>query len=166
MTTQDVTVFLDNFQTLVMASLTPEGEAHASTAPYVRSENDFYLFISTVAQHGRNLLLNPHVSLLFVEDEGQTLQPFARKRVTIEAHSLEISRSDPLFPPIMAHFARRFDPELMDSLMQMGDFHLFKLSPKSASVVMGFGKAYRLNEYMEIQTQIMGHHQKTGKNHG
>jgi hypothetical protein len=160
MTTQDITVFLENIQTLVMASLTPEGEAHASTAPYVRSENDFYILISTVAQHGRNLLANPNVSLLFAEDELQCVQPFARKRVTIEAHSLEISHSDSLFPLIRERFSRRFDPELIDSLMQMGDFHLFKLSPKSGSVVMGFGKAYRLNEYMEIQTQIMGQHQR------
>ncbi len=166
MTTQEVTVFLETFHTLVMASLTPEGEPHASTAPYLRKENDFYLFISTVAQHGRNLLSNPKVSLLFVEDEAQCVQPFARKRVTIEARSREIDRLDPLFDSIMGDFSHRFDPDLIASLQGMHDFHLFKLSPKSGSVVMGFGKAYRLNEYMEVQTHIMGHHQKKGDNHG
>jgi len=47
----------------------------------------------------------------------------------------------------------------------MGDFHLFKLSPKSGSVVMGFGKAYRLDENLEVLKQIMGQHQK-GHTHG
>jgi putative heme iron utilization protein len=42
----------------------------------------------------------------------------------------------------------------------MGDFHLFKLSPKSGSVVMGFGKAYRLDENLEVMRVIMGQHQR------
>lgn len=160
MTTIEVESFLETFQTLVMASLTPEGEPHASTAPYVRIDNDFYILISTVAQHGRNLLVNPNVSLLFVEDESQCIQPFARKRVTIEAIVSEIMREDELFTRAIERFKAHFDSELVTSLTQMGDFHLFKLSPKSGSVVMGFGKAYRLDNNLEVITQIMGQHQK------
>lgn len=160
MTTMEVESFLESFQILVMASLTPEGEPHASTAPYVRMENDFYILISTVAQHGRNLLANPNVSLLFAEDESQCVQPFARKRVTIEANVSEIIRDDDVCEHVIDLFKLQFDPELIASLSQMGDFHLFKLSPKSGSVVMGFGKAYRLNENLEVQTQIMGQHQR------
>lgn len=160
MTTQEVELFLESFQTLVMASLTPEGEPHASTAPYVRMGCDFYILISTVAQHGRNLLTSPNVSLLFVEDESQCAQPFARKRVTIEANVSEITRKDDFFERIIDRFKDRFDTELITSLSQMGDFHLFKLSPKSGSIVMGFGKAYRLDANLEVMTQIMGHHQK------
>ncbi|MCI4406017.1 MAG: pyridoxamine 5'-phosphate oxidase family protein [Sulfuricurvum sp.] len=160
MTTIEVESFLETFQTLIMASLTPQGEAHASTAPYVRIDNDFYILISTVAQHGRNLLSHPNVSLLFVEDESQCVQPFARKRITIEAVASEVARGENTYAMAIDRFRAHFDPELVTSLAQMGDFHLFKLSPKSGSVVMGFGKAYRLNEHLEVQTQIMGHHQK------
>ncbi len=160
MTTMEVESFLETFQTLVMASLTPDREPHASTAPYVRLGNDFYILISTVAQHGRNLLVNPNISLLFVEDESQCVQPFARKRVTIEAVASEISRVDELFARVIERFKAHFDPELVTSLTQMGDFHLFKLSPKSGSVVMGFGKAYRLDENLEVMKQIMGQHQR------
>lgn len=142
-----------------MASLTSEGEPHASTAPYVRMKNDFYIFISTVAQHGRNLLVNPNVSLLFVEDESQCVQPFARKRVTIEAFVSEINREDLHYLAVIERFRAHFDPELVGSLTQMGDFHLFKLSPQSGSVVMGFGKAYRLDPNLEVMTHIMGQHQ-------
>jgi heme iron utilization protein len=160
MTTMEVESFLETFQTLVMASLTPEGEPHASTAPYVRMESDFYILISTVAQHGRNLLSNSNVSLLFVEDESQCIQPFARKRVTIEAAASEIGREEDFFTRVIERFKAHFDPELVASLTQMGDFHLFKLSPKSGSVVMGFGKAYRLDKNLEVMTQIMGQHQR------
>jgi hypothetical protein len=160
MTTIEVESFLETFQTLVMASLTPEGEPHASTAPYVRIDNDFYILISTVAQHGRNLLIHSNVSLLFVEDESQCVQPFARKRVTLEATVREVGGEDEHFGRAIERFCAHFDPELVTSLTQMGDFHLFKLSPKSGSVVMGFGKAYRLDENLEVMRVIMGQHQR------
>ncbi|MDD2829776.1 MAG: pyridoxamine 5'-phosphate oxidase family protein [Sulfuricurvum sp.] len=160
MTTQEVELFLETFQTLIMASLTPDGAPHASTAPYVRVGNDFYILISTVAQHGRNLLSNPNVSLLFVEDESQCTQPFARKRITIEAIASEMSRENDVYISVIESLKARFDAELVTSLTQMGDFHLFKLSPKSGSVVMGFGKAYRLNENLEVLTQIIAQHQR------
>lgn len=160
MTTMEVESFLETFQTLVMASLTPDREPHASAAPYVRFGNDFYILISTVAQHGRNLLSSSNVSLLFAEDESQCIQPFARKRVTIEASTSEIHRSDETYAAVLERFKAYFDAELITSLSQMGDFHLFKLSPKSGSVVMGFGKAYRLDAALEVQTQIMGQHQR------
>jgi heme iron utilization protein len=164
MTTIEVESFLETFQTLIMASLTPEGEPHASTAPYVRMENDFYILISTVAQHGRNLLEKQNISILFVEDESQCVQPFARKRITIEATASEINREDDACSAVIERFKAHFDPELVTSLSQMGDFHLFKLSPRSGSVVMGFGKAYRLNENLEVLKQIMGQHQRAHNN--
>ncbi|MCX6061908.1 MAG: pyridoxamine 5'-phosphate oxidase family protein [Campylobacterales bacterium] len=159
MTTDEVKLFLETFETLVMASITPTGEPHASTAPYVRMGNDFYILISTVAQHGRNLLESGKVSLLFAEDESKTLQPFARKRATIEASISEIHRENPIFLEAIDRFKAHFDPDLVQSLSEMGDFHLFKLSPLSGSVVMGFGKAYRLNENLEVVTHISAVHQ-------
>lgn len=159
MTTDEVKLFLETFETLVMASITPTGEPHASTAPYVRMNNDFYILISTVAQHGRNLLASSQVSLLFAEDESKTLQPFARKRATIEASVSEIHRENPIFLEAIEQFQAHFDSDLVQSLSEMGDFHLFKLSPLSGSVVMGFGKAYRLNENLEVVTHISAVHQ-------
>jgi heme iron utilization protein len=160
MTTQEVELFLETFQTLVMASLTPEGKPHASTAPYIRINDDFYILISTVAQHGRNLLGSEQVSLLFAEDESQCVQPFARKRVTIEASVREVTRENAIFMQAVERFKAHFDSDLVTSLCSMGDFHLFKLSTRSGSIVVGFGKAYRLNERLEVMTQIMGQHQQ------
>ena len=159
MSGSDVEAFLETFQTLVMASLTPEGEPHASTAPYVRLGSDFYIFISTVAQHGKNLLISQRVSLLFAEDESNTLQPFARKRVSLDASVFEVFADEPLFAQVIERFKAHFDADLVSSLAGMGDFHLFKLSVLGGNVVMGFGKAYRLNEKLEVVTQVQGTHQ-------
>ncbi|MFA6143710.1 MAG: pyridoxamine 5'-phosphate oxidase family protein [Sulfurimonas sp.] len=159
MTTQEISTFLEQFQTLMMASLTPEGEVHASTAPFVQQGNEFYILISTVAQHGRNLLNSQKVSLLFAEDEAKTLQPFARKRITIDATVSEILREEGAFETMMRSFKEKFDGDLITSLSGMGDFHLFKLSTVGGNAVMGFGKAYRLDENLEVMTQIMGQYQ-------
>lgn len=164
MTTQEVELFLETFQALVMASLTPEGEPHASTAPYIRIGNDFYILISTVAQHGRNLLASKKVSLLFAEDESITQQPFARKRITIEATAGEIDRSDREFTQAIERLKAHFDSELVAMLLGMGDFHLFKLSPLSGSVVMGFGRAYRLNNNLEVVASVSTGHAQGGSN--
>ncbi len=159
MTTLEIGTFLEQFQTLMIASLTPEGQSHASTAPFVQQENDFYILISTVAQHGRNLLYSQRVSLLFAEDEAKTFQPFARKRITIDAAVSEILREAGAFETMMTLFKEKFDSDLITSLSGMGDFHLFKLSTVGGSAVMGFGKAYRLDNNLEVMTQIMGQHQ-------
>lgn len=160
MTSAEVQHFIASFQSLMMASLTPDNLPFASTAPFVQHGNHFYLLISTVAQHGRNLLTNPQVSLLFAEDEALCGQPFARKRITLEATSCEVLRENALFDSILDLFKSKFDPELITSLASMGDFHLFELTPSGGSAVMGFGKAFRLDENLEVITHITGHHQK------
>ncbi|MDP3302097.1 MAG: pyridoxamine 5'-phosphate oxidase family protein [Sulfuricurvum sp.] len=160
MTNIEVTEFLAGFKTCMIASLTPEQKAYASTAPFAREGNTFYILISTVAQHGKNLLSTDHLSLLFAEDESICTQPFARKRITIEASVNEIRRDTGDFEAGIDLLKKRFDTELVENLAKMGDFHLFALSAQSGSAVMGFGQAYRLDYNLEVVTSINGHHQR------
>lgn len=160
MTTIEVEDFLAGFKTCMIASLTPQAKAYASTAPFAQDGNTFYILISTVAQHGKNLLSTDHVSLLFAEDESSCVQPFARKRITIEASVQEVVRETEGFYAGIELLKKRFDVELVDNLANMGDFHLFALSAQSGSAVMGFGQAYRLDENLEVVNSISGHHQR------
>jgi heme iron utilization protein len=160
MTNTEVTEFLAGFKTCMIASLTPENKAYASTAPYERDGNTFFILISTVAQHGKNLLATNYVSLLFAEDESTCTQPFARKRITIEASVNEVARDTSDFDTGINLLKNRFDTELVENLSKMGDFHLFALSAQSGSAVMGFGQAYRLDENLQVVTSISGHHQR------
>lgn len=161
MTTIDVEDFLTGFKTCMIASLTPELKSYASTAPFAQDGHAFYILISTVAQHGKNLLSTDQVSLLFAEDESNCVQPFARKRITIEASVAEVTRDSERFYQGIELLKKRFDIGLVDNLAKMGDFHLFALSAQSGSAVMGFGQAYRLDENLEVVDSISGHHQKS-----
>lgn len=165
MTTIEVAEFLEGFKTCMIASLTPDAKAYASTAPYARDGKVFYILISTVAQHGKNLLATDHVSLLFAEDESVCAQPFARKRITIEALVEQVKRDETGFEVGVEQLKNRFDTELVGNLAKMGDFHLFRLTTQSGSAVMGFGQAYRLDDNLEIENSIFGQHQK-GHRHG
>lgn len=160
MTNIEVAEFLTGFKTCMIASLTPEQKAYASTAPFVREGNTFYILISTVAQHGKNLLATDHVSLLFAEDESICVQPFARKRITLEASVKQVDRDTSDFDAGINLLKNRFDTELVENLAKMGDFHLFALCAQSGSAVMGFGQAYRLDTNLEVVTSISGHHQR------
>lgn len=160
MTNTQVADFLAGFKTCMIASLTPEGKAYASTAPFAQDGNTFYVLISTVAQHGKNLLARDHVSLLFAEDESICIQPYARKRITIEASVNEIARETSDFEKGIDLIKNRFDTELVENLAKMGDFHLFALKVQDGSAVMGFGQAYRLDENLEVVNSISGHHQR------
>lgn len=164
MTNLEVTEFIAGFKTCMIASLTPEHQAYASTAPFAIDGNTFYILISTVAQHGKNLLSTYHVSLLFAEDENVCIQPYARKRITIEASVKEVSRDTSDFDMGIHLLKNRFDTELVQNLSNMGDFHLFALSAQNGSAVMGFGQAYRLDENLEVVKSISGQHQKGHEN--
>lgn len=160
MTTIEAEDFLAGFKTCMIASLTPEAKAYASTAPFAQDGNTFYILISTVAQHGKNLLSTDHVSLLFAEDESSCVQPFARKRITIEASVKEVVRDTRDFEVGVNLLKNRFDTELVENLAKMGDFHLFALCAQSGSAVKGFGQAYRLDENLAVLDSIVGHHQR------
>jgi len=163
MTNTEVETFISAFRSLIIASLTPEGEPYASTAPFVQYGGNFFVLLSTVAQHGQNLLHHSNISLLFTEDDSQTIQPFARKRVTLKTESTIVSKDDVLYPTVLAQMSEKFDAGLIEMLSSMGDFHLFRFKPMSGSAVWGFGKAFNLNEKLEMDGQIIGHHQKKGK---
>lgn len=160
MTNTDVSEFLAGFKTCMIASLTSQQKAYASTAPFAQDGNTFYILISTVAQHGKNLLATDYVSLLFAEDENICLQPYARKRITIEASVEEVVRDTGDFEAGINLLKNRFDTELVENLAKMGDFHLFALRAQNGSAVMGFGQAYRLDDNLEVVTSITGHHQR------
>jgi hypothetical protein len=160
MTNTEVEEFLAGFKTFMIASLTPDGKAYASTAPFAQDGNTFYTLISTVAQHGKNLLATDNVSLLFAEDESNCTQPYARKRITIEASVKEVVRDTSEFDIGSNLLKNRFDTELVENLAKMGDFHLFALRAQGGSAVMGFGQAYGLDKNMEVVHSISGHHQR------
>ena len=142
--------FIARFQSVTIGTLDEQGLPFSSYAPFVQYEHRFYIFISDVARHARNLQRTPKASLLFIEDESQTEQIFARKRVSLQCSSRMISRDNAKFTEVMEIFKSKFSPEMVGMLMGMADFNLYELSTDYGEATFGFGEAYNIGgEYME-----------------
>lgn len=90
------------------------------------------LLLSDLAQHTKNLLADPRVSLLF-EDTGEHLDLLAGPRLTL------LGRAERCDDPLAAaRFAARH-PASAD-YAGFADFHLYRVAIERAHLVAGFGR--------------------------
>lgn len=144
------------FRTLLLATADTDGAPHASYAPFVRADDGcFHIYVSGLARHTRDLQTTGRASVLFIEDERSANQPFTRRRLTLECRAEPIARGTPQWNDTMDAFAAAFG-EIVTRLRELPDFVLFRLTPRSAIYVRGFGQAYRLDGRLEI----IGHTRK------
>ncbi len=142
---QSCAVFVGKRQSVMLATVNSDGMPDASYAPFICFAGKIYIFVSELATHTRNLMETRQASLLFIEDEAQANQPFARRRLNIQCKASEVPRQDNQFHPILDRFRERFGP-VMDVLSSLKDFHLFCLGPRQGCYVEGFGRAFELDE--------------------
>ncbi|MDP2028026.1 MAG: pyridoxamine 5'-phosphate oxidase family protein [Thiobacillus sp.] len=133
--------FPERFDTLLMATVSSEGEPNASYAAYVRQGSDFYVYISELAAHTRNLKEQGKVSVFFIENETDSKNLFARKRTTYQCTAHHMPRDEAEFAPMMEKFSQKFG-NMIDTLRDMKDFHLYRLHPHKATYVSGFARAF------------------------
>lgn len=137
----EVREFRDSRQTLQLATITPDGIPNASYAPFAFDSQAYYILVSDIAAHGRNLKTNSHVSILMIEDESECKQIYARKRLTFDAKAELVDRRSDCWALGIDALKSRFG-ELIDDLSQLGDFNLYRLVPEAGRYVKGFGQAF------------------------
>lgn len=131
-------------RTLLLATQGHRGAPEASTAPFIRDEQgNFYIFVSELARHTKNLLGGRRCGVMIAEEESACGQLFARRRASFTCEPEEIStdsteRSERL-QVFRAHFGH-----IVDILASMADFHLIRLTPISGRAVLGFAAAYQI----------------------
>jgi len=129
------------FQTVLMATSTPQGLPEISYSPYVIVDKVLYVFLSDLSLHTGNLKSNPHASLLFIEDESASENLHARRRVTYRAEVTLVSRDDPDWKNVLSQMEKRFG-EIIPVLKSLTDFHLFAMRTDDAVLVRGFADAH------------------------
>lgn len=134
--------FIANIQTAIIGTLDKNNQPFSSYAPYIYDENRFYVYISDIATHAKNIQANPKASLFFVEDESKTDNLFARKRVSLQCDSQKIARGSERFEAVLALFAKKFDAKMVETLKKMTDFNLYEFKTTYGEATFGFGKAY------------------------
>jgi heme iron utilization protein len=140
----DLMRFRADFSTLVMATCGSDGAPDASYAAYVEEGGDFYVYVSELSRHTRNLMETECVSVLFIEDESTAGHAFTRRRLTYRCRAEEVMRESSELDTILGRFEDRFGG-LIATLRGLRDFHLFRLRPESACYVTGFAKAFAID---------------------
>ena len=142
---QEAIALRDSFRSVQFATVSAAGVPDASYAPYVLDDQGaICVFVSALAQHTRNLLTVPRVSLLWIADERASSNLFARRRLRLECDVLEVPRDSTEWQRILQRLQAEHG-ETVATLRELPDFHLFRFDVKGGSYVRGFGKAYQLS---------------------
>lgn len=157
--------FIATIQTTVLGTLDAKNHPFSSYAPYVYDDSRFYVYISDIATHAKNIQKNPKVSLFFIEDESETSNMFARKRISLQCESRKIERGSERFESVLALFSDKFDTKMVETLKKMVDFNLYEFKTLYGEATFGFGKAYfiggeNMDELVERTSNTQHHEAK------
>lgn len=140
----EVKEFRQERKTLQLATVDENGRPNVSYAPFVQNQNGYFVLISQIARHARNLEVNPHASIMMIEDEDNAKLLFARKRLTFDAVATVVERNSEQWQQVITQMKERFG-EIIDGLSQLEDFVLFNLKAEQGLFVKGFGQAYQVS---------------------
>lgn len=132
-------------KTLLLSTVTEQGEPECSYAPYVRDQQGvFYIYVSELATHTRNMLQKHRVSVLFIRPEKEVNNLFARERVVFKCKVDEVLSSEERYDKQLLKMKHKFG-ETVELLCSLPDFHLLALTPLNGKYIAGFGQAYLID---------------------
>ncbi|MHC5202871.1 HugZ family pyridoxamine 5'-phosphate oxidase [Myroides sp. LJL119] len=150
---------INSCKSIMLATINQDGTPLVSTAPYSRVDNEFQILVSYMAKHTLNLQERNKVSIMFVEDEANCKQIYARHRLTLQVNSELVAKDTLLYQRALEDLKAR-NGKIIDVLESLEDFVLFNFKIQSGSYVNGFGSAYYVNPQLEIVEHRIGEHTK------
>jgi heme iron utilization protein len=149
--------FLPEFQSVIISTISAAGIPNASYTPFVSDDaKNIYIYVSGLSTHTKNLHANPHVCVLFIEDEAKANQIFARRRLSFDCTASLIERESDPCNQVVEKFQGRFG-QIIEVLRGLADFRIFQLTPTEGRFVIGFGSAYHISgNNLDQLVQITG----------
>lgn len=102
----------------------------------------FYIHVSTLGRHTRDMQTDPRVSLLLTETDDNRPDPQTLARLSLNGTAEMLPRNNPHYPQVKHAYLTRF-PEA-EQLFSLGDFNLWRISPKGGRFVAGFAQAFNV----------------------
>jgi len=134
---------LNNMKTIMLSTVSKDGIPNVSYAPSaIDSDKNFYIYISNLSKHSKNLKEFHKSSIMIIEDEKDSENIFGRKRLTLDVEVTNIKRDSDLWNTKIKLLEDKYS-ETMSFLVKLTDFNLFKLTPTNGLLVYGFGKAFK-----------------------
>jgi hypothetical protein len=121
-----------------------EGELNLAMVAYAVAKDlsAFYIHVSKLGKHTADMEANPRVSLLIVEADDHRADPQTLARVSIRGKAEMLPRNNPDHARVKKIYLTRF-PEA-EQLFNLGDFNIWKITPKGGRFVAGFGRAFNI----------------------
>src|SRR5713226_3516961 len=135
-----------SFGVLSTISLDVPGYPFGSVTPYCADQQCRpVIYISTIAQHTRNILADSRVSLTVFDSDGGSEDVQARGRLTYIANAGPVPREE---ADVQDRYFRYFPSSRQYE--QTHDFAFFRLEPVRLRFIGGFGRIYWLeaNQFM------------------
>ncbi len=137
--------FRAHFKTVLMATVSDQHKADASYAPFILDKQSrACIFVSALAKHTQNLIHQPQAALLWIEDEQNATNIFARKRLSLDCSASTIARDTAEWETLLAQFEQSHG-ETIALLKTLQDFQLFRFQAHKGLFVRGFGEAYSVS---------------------
>lgn len=151
---------IKNQRTLMISSNDRDNNLNISCAAYVYKKNKIYIYISKIAKHYENLLTNPKISVMIIEDEQDAKTVFDRTRISINCIA---KRIDYEAEDIFELFDKNHGAKMMKILKTM-DFDIFELEILNGRFIKGFTKVFDIfikeNEFVLKAVNYQQHTKK------
>ena len=153
----DYEKFTEQFKSVIISTVSAQAIPNASYAPFVMDDSkNIYIYVSGLSTHTKNIYANPHVNVLFIEDETKSDLIFARRRLSFDCTASLIERETDKWNQIVEQFQGRFR-QIIEVLRGLSDFRIFQLTPSEGRFVVGFGGAYHISgDNLNQLVQITG----------
>lgn len=139
---QKITELKMRHTNLVLATVDETGRALASQTPYaIDDAGNFLILVSGLAEHGKTLRSADAVNVMLMQDENGLANPFARERLNFTC-KVEMLLSDSEDRSNGEQLMLQRFGKFVQTLIQLPDFMMFRLSPVKGRYVAGFGAAY------------------------
>lgn len=118
------------------------GAPMASMTLYLAEENlsAFYVHVSRLAWHTQDMLEDPRVALSISQTDDGRADPFTLMRVTVRGEAEQLKKET---ASLKAAWLARFPEQAIN--FQLADFSFWKIAPRDARFVAGFGRIHNLS---------------------
>ena len=143
--------FMNNAKCVYISSIHEYKGGSAPEISYspciVDEDRNIYILVSTLSKRTESLLAQRNVSLMFIEPEEQCEEIYVRTRLIFLCNTLQISREmgagHLLWDELAERFTAKFG-DIINMLVSLEDFKMFRFRPIRGTFVKGFGKAYTI----------------------
>lgn len=121
-----------------------DGEPNLAMVAYSFADDfsAFYIHVSRLGKHTVDMEVDPRVSLLITETDDRRADPQTLARVSMHGIAEMLPRTDSSYAQVKKSYLERF-PEA-EQLFSLGDFNIWKITPRSGRFVAGFGRAFNI----------------------